>query len=111
MKVKQPVNKHEKSKRKDKERQWPHALIRIGEQVAHLIVPDFRPLSKVLHDQIVMTSEQRGVIARDIERTRMEAMAAATQLMLMRKDNWQERPPHYFDRVKKLQDRNDQEKK
>ena len=108
MKTKEPLNKHQKGKPKEKERQRPHALIRIGEQVAHLIVPDFRPLSKVLHDQMVMTAEKRGVITRDIKRIRMEAMAAATQLMLMRKDNWQERPTHYFDRVKKLQDQNNQ---
>lgn len=80
----------------------PDAIKRIGQQVSSLIMPDFRTLSKLLQDQIRGTAEQRNKIARQIEQAQSEAMAAATQLMLIGDNNWQQRPASHMHRVKKL---------
>ncbi len=75
------------------------AMARIGEQVDRLIVPDFRPLRKLLHDHIRGTAQEQAEVARQIEQTQAAAMAAATQLMLSREAEWQREPQNYFERL------------
>ncbi len=79
----------------------PDAIKRIGQQVSSLIPPDFRPLSKVLQDQIKGVVKKRSELAREIEHTQTEAMAAATQLKLIGDNNWQ-RPTSHMNKVKKI---------
>lgn len=85
----------------------PVAIKRIGEQVSALIMPNLRPLSKVLQDQINGTEKQRNQIARQIEQTRSEAMAAATQLKLWENNYWQQNPITHMSRVKQLRGNTD----
>lgn len=79
----------------------PDAIKRIGQQVKALIPPDFRPLSKVLQDQIKGVVKKRSEVAREIEQTQTEAMAAATQLKLIGDNNWQ-RPASHMNKVKQI---------
>lgn len=74
-------------------------MVRIARQVDKLIMPDFRPLSKLLHEHIRQTETERARIARLITQTRSEAMAAATELMLSRDAHWQQQSGNYFERL------------
>jgi len=75
------------------------AMTRIGRQVHHLIMPDFRALSKVLRDLVTATILRRQTLAADAAQVQAEAMAAATQLMLLGTQDRPAQEPNYFKRI------------
>lgn len=83
----------------------PHkVLLRIGQQVDHLIMPDFRPLAGLLHKRLNGVARERLALLRRAEAVRNEALEAATALMLTREEDWQNRPGGYFKRIQHLRE-------
>jgi len=72
---------------------------RIAMQIDRLIMPDLRPLAKLLHERVRQSEKQRVDTQQQMEAVHSEAMAAATELMLSSEADWQSQSGNYFDRL------------